>query len=35
MGRNAMQFQKGLSVPEFQALYGTDAQCEDALAQMR
>jgi hypothetical protein len=35
MGRNAIQFQKGLSVPEFQALYGTEAQCEDALAQMR
>ncbi|MFN9620076.1 MAG: hypothetical protein ACK55X_10235 [Synechococcaceae cyanobacterium] len=33
MGRNAIQFQKGLSVPEFQALYGTEAQCEDALAQ--
>jgi hypothetical protein len=35
MGRNAIQFQKGLSVPEFQALYGTEDQCEDALAQMR
>ena len=35
MGRNAIQFQKGLSVPEFQKLYGTEAQCEDALAQMR
>lgn len=35
MGRNAIQFQKGLSVPEFQKLYGTEAQCEDALAHMR
>jgi transposase-like protein len=35
MGRNAIQFQKGLSVPQFQKLYGTEAQCEDALAQMR
>ena len=35
MGRNAIQFQKGLSVPEFQKLYGTEAQCEVALAQMR
>ena len=34
MGRNAIQFQKGLSEPEFQKLYGTEAQCEDALAQM-
>jgi hypothetical protein len=30
MGRNAIQIQKGLSVPEFQKLYGTEAQCEDA-----
>ena len=35
MARNAIQFQKGLSVPEFQKLYGTETQCEDALAQMR
>lgn len=35
MGRNAIQFQKGLSVPDFQKLYGTEAQCEEALAQMR
>jgi hypothetical protein len=35
MGRNAIQFQKGLSVPEFQKLYGKEAQREDALAQMR
>jgi len=35
MGRSAIQFQKGLSVPEFQALNRTEAHCEDALAQMR
>ena len=35
MGRNSIQFQKGLSVPEFQRLYGTEAQCEEALAHMR
>ena len=35
MGRNAIQFQKGLSMPEFQKLYGTEAQCEEALAQIR
>lgn len=35
MGRNAIQFQKGLSVPDFHKLYGTEAQCEEALAQMR
>jgi transposase-like protein len=35
MGRNAIQFQTGLSMPEFQKLYGTEAQCEEALAQIR
>ena len=35
MGRNVIQFQKGLSVPEFLQLYGTEAQCEEALAQIR
>lgn len=35
MGRSAIQFQKGLSMPEFQKLYGTEAQCEEALAQIR
>ena len=34
MGRNAIQFQKGLSVPEFQNLYGTEAQCEEVLVKM-
>ncbi len=27
MGHNAIQFQKGLSVPEFLQLYGTESQC--------
>lgn len=35
MGRNTIQFQKGLSLPDFQKLYGTEVQCEEALAQMR
>jgi transposase-like protein len=35
MGRNAIQFQKGLSVPEFLQLYGTETQCEEALAKIR
>lgn len=35
MGRNAIQLQKGLSVPEFQKFYGTEPQCEEAFAKMR
>jgi transposase-like protein len=35
MGRNTIQFQKGLSVPEFLQLYGTVTQCEEALAMIR
>ena len=35
MARNAVQFQKGLSLPEFQRLYGSDAQCESALEKAR
>jgi hypothetical protein len=35
MGGNAIQFQKGLSVPEFHKLYGTEALCEAALVKMR
>jgi hypothetical protein len=35
MGRNAIQFQKGLSVPEFLQLYGTETQYEEALAKIR
>jgi hypothetical protein len=31
MGRNAIQFQKELSLPEFEPRDGTDAQCEAAL----
>lgn len=27
MARSGIQFQKGLSLPEFQRLYGTEAQC--------
>jgi len=30
MSRSAVQFQKGLSLPEFQRLYGTEEQCEAA-----
>lgn len=32
---NAIQFQHGLSLPEFHALYGTEQQCEDALVASR
>ncbi len=28
---NAIQFQRGLLLPHFQALYGTEPQCERAL----
>ena len=35
MGRNTVQFQKELSMTEFQKLYGTEVQCEEALAQIR
>ena len=35
MARNGVQFQKGLSLPEFLRLYGTEAQCEAALEQAR
>jgi len=31
MSRSAVQFQKGLSLPEFQRLYGNEEQCEAAL----
>ena len=27
MSRSAIHFQKGLSLPEFQRLYGTEEQC--------
>jgi transposase-like protein len=32
---NRVQFQPGLSMPEFTKLYGTEAQCEAALVQSR
>ena len=35
MARNGIQFQKGLSLPEFQRLYGTEGQCEAALEKAR
>src|ERR1700687_3773711 len=31
MSKNAVQFQKGMSLSGFQAAYGTEAQCEQAL----
>ena len=35
MSRSAIHFQKGLSLPEFQRLYGTEEQCEAALEKAR
>ena len=35
MSINAIQFQPGLSLPRFQALYGTEQQCESALVAAR
>ena len=35
MAKNRIQFQPGMSMPEFIAQYGTEAQCEAALAQAR
>ena len=35
MSINTVQFQKGLSLPEFYKAYGTEQQCRDALIQMR
>jgi len=35
MARNAVQFQKGLSMAEFLRLYGTEEQCHSALVAMR
>jgi hypothetical protein len=35
MGRYAIQFQKGLCLPGFLLLYGTEAQCKEALAKIR
>jgi len=35
MAQNRVQFQPGMSMPEFIARYGTEAQCEAALEQVR
>jgi len=35
MARNKVQFQKGLSEAQFDALYGTEALCHDALVRWR
>lgn len=35
MARNSIQFQKGLSLPAFLRLYGTEEQCEAALEKAR
>jgi hypothetical protein len=35
MARNGIQFQKGLSLREFQSLYGSQTQCEAALEKAR
>lgn len=32
MARNMVQFQKGLSEPEFERQYGTEEQCRAALS---
>jgi hypothetical protein len=34
VARNEVQFQKGLSMAEFQRLYGTEEQCQAALVRM-
>lgn len=35
MSMNAIQFQRGLSLPQFQARYGSEPQCEQALVAAR
>jgi hypothetical protein len=35
MAQNRVQFQPGMSMPEFIARYGTEAQCEAALERVR
>jgi hypothetical protein len=35
MPMNRVQFQKGLSMPEFLSCYGTEEQCEQALVAAR
>ncbi len=35
MSMNHIQFQPGLSMPEFIQQYGTETQCEEALVRTR
>ena len=35
MPMNTIQFQRGLSLPQFYAVYGTEQQCECALVATR
>jgi transposase-like protein len=35
MAKNAIQFQKGMSVHEFMAVYGTERKCREALFRLR
>ena len=35
MARNRVRFQKGLSEPEFERLYGTKVQCRAAIVASR
>ena len=35
MSINAIQFQRGLSLPQFQALYGSEQQCELSMVTAR
>jgi len=35
MSKNKIQFQKGLSLPDFLKAYGTQKQCQTALFQLR
>ena len=35
MARNSVQFQKGLSEPEFERRYGSEAACREALSRWR
>ena len=35
MAKNMIQFQKGMSIPEFMDNYGTEQQCRDTLFKLR